>query len=38
VALQDDSICLQVDYSDDEKSLVGTISADIVQPTPRERR
>lgn len=30
LSLDDDSICLHVDYSDDEKSLVGTIAADIV--------
>lgn len=29
VSVDEDSICLDVDYSDDEKSLVGTIAADI---------
>jgi hypothetical protein len=29
-ALDDSSICVEVDYSDDEKSVVGTISAEIV--------
>jgi len=29
LSLNEDAICVEVDYSDDEKSLAGTISADI---------